>query len=102
MATGHADTVGSKEGLPQFVQALEPVFGRASGRAHRCHGNDKGFRGGAGSDPFIEYVWNAANDELMCDVCAPLSRARVIPKKGGFKCSRWRCHLRTRIVDVGT
>mgnify|MGYP000854565481 FL=1 len=86
---GTLDTVGSKEGLPQLVQALEPVFGRARAERIGVTETTRVFAESdlavARSDPFIEYVrWNAANDELMCDVCAPLN-GQVVPKGEMFE-----------------
>lgn len=81
---GTLDTVGSKEGLPQLIQAIEPVFGSA--RAERIATTEvtrifsESKIQAARADEFAEYLeYYTSEDELVCPICGPLA-GQVIPK----------------------
>lgn len=91
---GTLDTVGSKEGLPQLVQALEPVFGRARAKIVGTTENTRIFSESevlaARGDEFIEYLeYYTAVDEAVCEYCSELNGQVISKNATGFEHSEF-------------
>ncbi|MDP2659215.1 MAG: hypothetical protein Q8R28_00600 [Dehalococcoidia bacterium] len=79
------ETVGlGKRGLPDLIDAIEPLFGRA--RAKRiavteatrlfAEGNKLAYRG---DDAIVGEIWQTAADNLVCAICGPRNN-KIWPK----------------------
>lgn len=79
------------QGLPQLINELQPIFGRARAiriattEVSRVFAQSELFA--ARANPFIVYLqWLTANDELVCPICGPRAN-RVVGKEDedGFR-----------------
>ena len=73
-----------KRGMPDLIDAIEPLFGRK--RAERIAATEvtrlfaEGQKLAGDADPeVVGYVWLTAQDELVCPICAP-RHGKIYPK----------------------
>ena len=98
-------------GLPDLIQAIEPVFGRVRAEAISVTENTRIFaeslmQAEAGNPFTVAFRYLTSQDELVCPVCSPASNlvtpkgASTFPDGGGFPPRHPRC--RCGISPEGT
>lgn len=89
---GEIEIGTTAEGLPQLVQALEPVFGPgrasviAATETTRVY-TETTLAAGRDNEFITAYRWRSVADERVCEVCGPLHGQVVAKGSAGFRIS---------------